>query len=230
MRTTGQRAGGNGPAGRVQLDPTSVALLLQQHYGLTVITQHELGGETDHNIKITAADGASYVLKVSAGSPEHPTIRWQMDVLRHLAASVPVVEVPRLVPSLCGADLVEVGTADAPAVARLLQWLDGTMLVALDQHPAALLRDLGRTAAHLTSALSGIERPADLPSHDWDIRTAPAVVAAGLPFVGSRQSRAGGADPVLVSRRRTSSTCHTAWSTTTLTTSTSSFRIHRLVP
>jgi 4-aminobutyrate aminotransferase-like enzyme/Ser/Thr protein kinase RdoA (MazF antagonist) len=190
VRTTGQRAGRNEPAGRVQLDPTSVALLLQQHYGLTVIAQHELGGETDHNIKITAADGASYALKVSAGSPEHPTIRWQMEVLRHLAVSVPEVGVPRLVPSLSGAELVEVGTADAPAVARLLQWLDGTMLVALDQHPAALLRDLGRAAAQLTSALSGIEAPTDLPSHDWDIRKAPAVIAAGLPFVRDPVNRA----------------------------------------
>jgi 4-aminobutyrate aminotransferase-like enzyme/Ser/Thr protein kinase RdoA (MazF antagonist) len=173
--------------GGPQLSADEVIALVRQEYGLTVVRQAALGGETDQNLRLETADGGTYVLKVSAGTPDDPERTWHSQVLLHLQDAAPHIALPRSVPSTSGQHLVAVdplnGHNSGPAVTRLLTWVDGTMLVDVKHHPPELLRDLGRTAAQLTDALGDIEPPLDLPTHHWDLRSTPSAIADGLPFV-----------------------------------------------
>lgn len=162
-----------------------IQIVLRERYGLEAVRQEVLGGEIDHNVKIVTDDGREFLVKATKGSIEDVGLRWQAEVLAHLAERVPEVPVSRLVPSRSGQSLV----ADGPYVVRLLTWLPGSLLVAVDHHPPELLTELGTVAGRLTQALADLPPRDGVPSHHWDVRKAGASIELGLGFVEDEQDR-----------------------------------------
>jgi 4-aminobutyrate aminotransferase-like enzyme/Ser/Thr protein kinase RdoA (MazF antagonist) len=165
--------------------PSDIDVALKLHYGLDVVEQEVLGGESDHNVRIVTADGRQFLLKASAGSCDDVSLRWQADVLSHLADRAPDLPVSRLVPATSGADLVSVGSY----AVRLLTWLPGTLFAEIERHPAALLTELGQVAGRLTHALADLPVRAGVTSHHWDVRKAASAIDAGLGFVPDERNR-----------------------------------------
>ncbi|MFI5614125.1 aminotransferase class III-fold pyridoxal phosphate-dependent enzyme [Amycolatopsis sp. NPDC051903] len=167
------------------MNPSQIQDLLREHYGLEAIQQEVLGGEIDQNVRVSTADGGQYLLKATLGSTEDVALRWQNDVLGHLADRVPDLPVSRLIPARSGDPLVGVG----PHVVRLLAWLPGTMFAEMPHHPLSLLTELGAAAGRITWALADLPVRDGVPSHHWDVRKARTAAEAGLGFVEDEGDR-----------------------------------------
>src|SRR6185295_11947047 len=100
----------------------------REHWGLEgELTP--LDGERDQNHRITTADGASYVLKVSAGGESEGAVDFQVAALRHLEQYAPDLPVPRIIASTRGNDREWIAAADGKRhIVRLLSWISGTPL------------------------------------------------------------------------------------------------------
>src|SRR5688500_11250176 len=61
-----------------------------------------LDGERDQNTQVNTADGASYVLKVSAAGESEGAVDFQVAALRHLERHAPDLPVPRVIGSPAG--------------------------------------------------------------------------------------------------------------------------------
>ena len=140
--------------------------------------------------KCMTADGASYVLKVSAAGESEGAVDFQVAALRHLERHAPDLPVPRIIASRAGTDLEWIAAADgARHMVRLLE---------LDPGHAALARRAA--AAHGTpqrGRLSGAARarPAGpLPSPRPALRRLghPARAAAGARRAGLGGGRCEG--------------------------------------
>jgi len=100
----------------------------REHWGLEgELTP--LDGERDQNHRVVTADGASYVLKVSAAGESEGAVDFQVAALRHLERHAPDLPVPRVIASRAGKDLEWIAAADGTRhMVRLLSWLPGTPL------------------------------------------------------------------------------------------------------
>ena len=100
--------------------------LAREHWGITGDFT-PLEGERDQNLRVTAADGASYVLKVSAAGESEGAVDFQVAALRHLERNAPDLPVPRVIASRSGNDREWTAAADGTRhMVRLLSWLPGT--------------------------------------------------------------------------------------------------------
>ncbi|HET6502396.1 MAG TPA: aminotransferase class III-fold pyridoxal phosphate-dependent enzyme [Amycolatopsis sp.] len=167
------------------MKPSEIQTVLREHYGLDVAQQEVLGGESDHNVRIVTGDGGEFLLKATPGSTDDVQLRWQTDVLAHLADRVPDLPVSRLVPDGTGAYLVAV---DGYAL-RLLTWRPGALMGLLEHHPVELLTELGQVAGQLTQALADLPVRPGVRSHHWDVRRARTAVEDGIGFVPDERNR-----------------------------------------
>lgn len=165
-----------GSSGR-HLPLDAVAVLVGEHYDLTVGHLALLGGETDQNMRVDTSDGTTWFARLSAAP--HEQIAWQNSLLEHLAATAPDLPLPRLRRSAAGDLWHETKSRDGvPLTLRLMSWLPGRTLAQVAHHPEALLRQLGSTAGRLSAALATMAAPAYDSTHDWDMRAARDIVAA----------------------------------------------------
>ncbi|MEO8115436.1 MAG: phosphotransferase [Phenylobacterium sp.] len=126
-----------------------------------------LTSERDLNFRITTDDGRDYVLKVANAAEARDVLDFQARALAHVSAADPDLPVPRVVRTPEGAEVVE---AEGSLV-RLLTWLDGTMLHAVERTPA-LRGSLGVIHARLGLALKGFSHPAADHVLLWDLKGA----------------------------------------------------------
>lgn len=170
-------------------DGPDLVTLLADQYGISVVATSLLGGEVDRNIRVQAADGSRYLLKVTASNPAEP-IDWQEAILEHVARTAPELPVPRLVAARNGTRHIQVTVGDRDVIVRLLTWCEGTMLADIDEPGEALLTQLGEAAGQLTKGLADF--PADVmpDAHHWDARSSRDSVDACLPFVTNADDRA----------------------------------------
>ena len=85
--------------------------------------------------------------------------------------------------------------------ARLLEFLDGAPLSGSGYLSPPVVRAIGRLAADVDVALAGLDAPGIERPHQWDLRRAPAVLDALLPYVADSELR-----------RRLRSAADAAWS------------------
>jgi hydroxylysine kinase len=140
-------------------------------------TPRALVSERDQNFKLRAADGRSYVLKISNPAEDPAVLDFQTQALLHIARVAPELPVSHLVSTVEGAPSCVVDGADGRRfITRLLSYLPGGLLG--DAKPSsALLRDVGASAARLGQALRGFFHPAARHELPWDITQAPALRA-----------------------------------------------------
>src|SRR5262252_446899 len=132
-----------------------------------------LEGERDQNHRITAADGKSYVLKVSAAGESEGAVDFQVAALRHLARHAPDLPVPRVVSSRAGKDLEWITAADGTRhMVRLLSWIPGTLLSRGEALRLTALRNAAAFQAGLGHGVRGLFHPHARHFVAWDIQRA----------------------------------------------------------
>ena len=132
-----------------------------------------LDGERDQNHRVNTADGASYVLKVSAAGESEGAVDFQVAALRHLERHAPDLPVPRIIASRAGKDLEWIAAADgARHMVRLLSWLPGTPLSRGEPLRLTALRNAAAFQARLARGLRGLFHPHARHFVAWDIQRA----------------------------------------------------------
>ncbi|MFT4751226.1 MAG: 4-aminobutyrate aminotransferase-like enzyme/Ser/Thr protein kinase RdoA (MazF antagonist) [Neolewinella sp.] len=127
-------------------DPVAIGVLAKDYYQLDVSTVTPLMGEVDLNYRVTTTDGTHFTLKVSQPGQDEKSIRFQYELLVHLAGK----QLPFATPQPVG-EIVEL---EEGRLLRLLSWVPGRMLSDLNPITQDHRLQWGRTAAHLTNALS----------------------------------------------------------------------------
>lgn len=161
--------------------PAAAEAVALEHWGVRAQASL-LTGERDRNFRLSAADGAEYVLKFANPAEDPAVTDLQIKALQHIAARDPAFPVPRVVPLPTGA--VEVGLArpnGRPQRIRLLTFLAGVPL-RRTRRSAAQQKACGRALARLGLALQDFRHPAARHPLIWDLAHFPRVreVAAAL--------------------------------------------------
>ena len=136
-------------------------------YGLDDVTATPLPGERDRNVRLRAASGAAYVLKLHHPDTDPAELDLQDAALGHLAAHG--VPAPRVLPTAGGA--LQGRWEDR--VVRLLSWLDGTPWRDAGAPDPARMAALGRAVAAVDAALADFEHPAMRRPLRWNLTAAP---------------------------------------------------------
>lgn len=183
--TTSDKDRHAGPVVAPGLPAPVLAEALLRHFGLTSVRQEPLGGEVDQNVKVVDDSGRPHFVRVtgSGNGTGAADIAWQNSLLLHLAATVPDLPVPRLMPTAEGARQAEVTHEGRSFTVRVMSWIPGRVMAEIDHHPPELLHELGVMAGRLSLGLSGMEEPVGLAEHDWDMRRATQAVDSALPYL-----------------------------------------------
>jgi Ser/Thr protein kinase RdoA (MazF antagonist) len=132
-----------------------------------------LPSERDQNFLIADPRRGKFVLKIANRDDSAELLDFQHEGMRRVAARGCGIQVPRIVPSLAGAD-VETLTSRAGAKHRLrvLTWIEGGVLAAQTPRGDALLESIGASMAQVDLALAGFAHPAMHRVLQWDLRHA----------------------------------------------------------
>jgi Ser/Thr protein kinase RdoA (MazF antagonist) len=160
---------------RPTIDAAGAAAILDAHWGLRG-TLRPLPSERDRNFAV-AIDGADrLVLKISNATEDAANLDLQHRAMDRLAAAGIPCQLP--VPDRDGREVVDAGTAAAPALVRVLTWLPGRPLATIapaDRTPA-LLADLGRVMGRTALALAGFDHPAAHRPFQWSAEQGLGVI------------------------------------------------------
>jgi 4-aminobutyrate aminotransferase-like enzyme/aminoglycoside phosphotransferase (APT) family kinase protein len=149
-------------------------------YGLRV-TAEPLPSERDQNFRLTAQDGAHYVLKTANREERLDVLEFQNAAIRRLAAHASGLEWPRILSSSAGEDIMR---ADGHYV-RLLSWIEGECFAAVP-HTPGLLRSLGVALGRIANALADFSHAADGRTLYWDLKQS-RLARERLPLLSAAQ-------------------------------------------
>ena len=153
------------------LAPGEAEALCARLYGLEVKAEL-LTSERDQNFRMLAAEGTSYLLKISNPSEADEVVDLQTACLDHIAAVDPGAPVPKVLRTLAGTSGDHVVLPDGRRCAvRLLTYLEGVLVRSTERSRAQRVA-LGAALARLDLALRGFSHPTE--SHDllWNVARA----------------------------------------------------------
>jgi Ser/Thr protein kinase RdoA (MazF antagonist) len=143
--------------------------LVREHYRLEVRATR-LTGERDENFRLSAADGAEYVLKIANPAENPAETDLQTAALLHIEKTDPALPCPRVMRDRTGHTHVRfVDECGAERIARLLTFLPGRLLGASNRSQPQRAA-CGRIGARLSLALRDFEHPAARRMIVWDVR------------------------------------------------------------
>src|SRR4051794_4708873 len=90
------------PADTEVLAETVVSAGLVDGYGLVSAELRFLGGELDRNYRVSTDDGRTFLAKLRTKADRSDRLRWQKEILLHLADRHLGCSVPTLVPTIDG--------------------------------------------------------------------------------------------------------------------------------
>jgi hydroxylysine kinase len=143
-------------------------VLVRDRYGFEVRAAR-LTGERDENFRLTADDGAEYVLKIANPAENPAETDFQTAALLHLEKTAPKLPCPRVVRERQGGTHIRFVDEGVERTARLLTYLTGKLLGAATRSQRQRAA-CGRIGARLTLALRGFEHPAAERTIVWDVR------------------------------------------------------------
>lgn len=155
-----------------------------QHYGLQARAQ-ALPGELDLNFMLTAQDG-QFVLKIGNASHERADLDFQNRALVHLRG---FAELPCLVSSRSGEEMVPIQVNGRTQLVRLLTYLPGEPLATCSDRTPSLLRDLGAFLARVDHALADFSHPAMQRDIPWNLTRAHLVIQPRLEAIADSSRR-----------------------------------------
>lgn len=147
----------------------------------------ELVSYQDQNFRI-AADGESFVLKIANAVETRPSLDLQNAMNERLATTGYAVAQVRY--ALDGSAISTTTHAGIEHFVRLLTWVPGTPLSAVQPHTNELWQQLGALAGAVSVALAGFDHPAAEREPEWDLRCAADWVRERLEVVAPEANRA----------------------------------------
>ncbi|MER1996203.1 MAG: aminotransferase [Arthrobacter sp.] len=161
--------------------------LAAEFYGVETAQVKELGSQQDRNFRLTAADGARWLLKISNPAFTRTEIEAQNAAMERLTAAGFATPLPQ--PSVNG-ELVETAMLDGQEhCLRLLTYVEGTPVIDRPHLGPALRSALGNWLGRTSTALANLEHPGLERSLQWDLRHGEDVVAALVSFVREEWKR-----------------------------------------
>jgi Ser/Thr protein kinase RdoA (MazF antagonist) len=143
--------------------------LARRYYGFEPRATR-LTGERDENFRLTADDGAEYVLKIANPAENAAETDLQIAALLHIEKTDPTLPCPRVLRDRSGGSrfrfLDECGT---DRIVRVLTFLPGQLLGRSTRSPEQRAA-CGRVGARLALALRDFEHPAAARTIAWDVR------------------------------------------------------------
>jgi 4-aminobutyrate aminotransferase-like enzyme/Ser/Thr protein kinase RdoA (MazF antagonist) len=154
------------------IDIAQAERLAAEVYGLRAAA-HALPGEYDHNFRLVADNGATYVLKIMHAGYAAALLDMQVQALDHLAQRLPDTPLPRVCRTAAGEPTAQLTLADGTTRhVWLLTYLPGMLLAEVNPRTPELLRDLGRTLGAIDAALADFDHPAAERDLKWDLARA----------------------------------------------------------
>jgi Ser/Thr protein kinase RdoA (MazF antagonist) len=142
-----------------------------------------LPSERDQNFLIADPRRGKFVLKIANRGDSAELLDFQHEGMRRVAARGCGIEVPRIVPSLAGADVETLPSrAGAEHRLRVLTWIDGRVLAEQTPRGDALLESIGASMAQVDLALAEFAHPAMERVLQWDLRHA-GIARAHAPLL-----------------------------------------------
>jgi Ser/Thr protein kinase RdoA (MazF antagonist) len=152
-----------------RVSPAQAEQVAGSFYGVSGGAQR-LAAELDDVFRLTTAEGAVRLLRISAADPGPAgLLSLPTAALLHLAAVAPALPVQRVVPASDGRLEVSWREDGHLRLVRMTSWLDGELLSQAGS-TAALRRDLGATLGRLSVALRGFRHPGAGRTHRWDLQ------------------------------------------------------------
>ncbi|MCH4899348.1 aminotransferase [Pseudomonas sp. B707] len=161
--------------------------VLTQHYGLSGKLQ-ALGSQQDLNYRVDSERGR-FVLKICRGDYSLVELQAQHAGLRYLADHG-AVQVPRVIPANDGQDLLSLEIGGEAVHVRLLDYIEGQPLTALDHLGHDVVAGFGRLCGEMDLALAGFDHPGLERTLQWDARHASALIEHLLPVIEDERQRA----------------------------------------
>ena len=141
---------------------------LKDQYGITGSFKH-LAGERDQNIRVETVDGTRYVLKIAGPDERDETVDFQIKALLHLAQKDPRLVVPRQIKNNSGSQSSCLNDEKGrPHWVRLVSYIEGEPMSEYDHLELDAIREIGRIAGQLCTALRGFNHPAAGQFMPWD--------------------------------------------------------------
>ena len=165
--------------------------LVEEFYGF-VPHATRLTGERDENFRLTAPEGAQYVLKIANPAESPAATDLQTAALLHLEKTDPTLPCPRVVRERNAATCVRfVDEAGGERTARMLTYLPGKLLGSAPRSQRQRAA-CGRVGGRLTHALRSFEHPAAHRAIVWDVQHAGHMrqLLEQLPHFPYRQAAA----------------------------------------
>jgi Ser/Thr protein kinase RdoA (MazF antagonist) len=164
------------PADTEVLAETVVSAGLADGYGLASAELRFLGGELDRNYRVSTDDGRTFLAKLRTKADRSDRLRWQKEILLHLADRHLGCAVPTLVPTIDGDLDLGFDVGSERWLLTVLNWVPGTDMVHVDNHSDGLLIDIGATAARVTIAIDGFRSESMHETHHWDVTRSADVI------------------------------------------------------
>jgi len=135
-----------------------------------------LPGELDLNFHLETDSGEKRILKIARRAESREVLDFQNRAMARLAAATDAPMSPRVCRTLSGDEIGSLRdrSGDVRHV-RMLTFVEGTFLVDLSPHSAALLRSAGRFMGRVDRALDGFTHPAMNRSLLWDLKCASEI-------------------------------------------------------
>jgi hydroxylysine kinase len=167
------------PANSADTDVLAEAVVsarLADSYGLIGAELKFLGGELDRNYRVSAGDGRTFLAKLRKKADRSDRLRWQKEILLHIADRHVGVGVPTLVRTIDGDLDVGIDVGSQRWLLTVLDWVRGTDMVHIASHSEGLLIDIGAAAARVTKALEGFQSETLHETHHWDVTRSAEVI------------------------------------------------------
>lgn len=127
-----------------------------------------LAGEVDHNYRLDAHTGETYVLKISGPDQDPALLEMQQAALLFLKAHPGQIQLPRPVGDISTLTDEE----GRRRYVRLYTWLEGRLWADVIPHTEPLLHSLGRACGEVCSRVAGFDHPAAHRSFKWNLSEA----------------------------------------------------------
>lgn len=172
---------------RPEVTEAEAADILATQYGLSG-TLLELGSQQDRNFRLDTGD-ARYVLKICHADYNTVELEAQNAAIHYLRTIADAPRVPRIIPSLDGADIVALDIGEQACQVRLLTYVEGQPLTRRAYLPTQTVAALGSLCAQLALSLSDFDHPGLHRTLQWDLRRAGPVAVHLLSAITNHQAR-----------------------------------------